>query len=115
MAIHFMTSDPKRLLAEFDARIAQKEAKGQITTWLKASDGRYTHLAEAWQNKAWLKPKIQSDGLTFNIIKPPESNIKNMVYAYYHGHLIETFLNHFDSQFVDAIASALAEADDIVG
>jgi hypothetical protein len=116
MAIHFTTSNARSLLQAFDARIAQTEAKGKITTWEKSDDGEYyTHKAAEWSKKAWLRAKIESDQLTFNIIRPRNQNVSAVVYAYYHGHLIETFLNHFDNSFTKGTASALPEADDNVG
>lgn len=115
MAIHFYTADPKALLAAFNARIAQKEPKGKITTWERSDDGiYYTHKAAEWKGRAWLKPAIGNQKLTFNVIKPQNMNITSTVYAYYHGHLIETFLNHFDQAFSSAAATALPESPDLV-
>jgi hypothetical protein len=115
MAIHLITSDAASLLKEFDARIDQKEDKGKITTWERTDDGNYyTHKASDWNKKAWFRPKIETNQLTFNIIKPKNDSISMVVYAYYHGHLLETFLNHFDKSFIKGIASALPEADDNV-
>jgi hypothetical protein len=116
MAIHFTTSSAASLLKAFDARISQTEAKGKITTWEKSDDGKYyTHKATEWSKKAWLRPKIEANQLTFNIIKPKDKNVSALAYAYYHGHLIETFLNHFDDSFGNGVASALPEADDNIG
>lgn len=113
MAAYFLASEPEALLDKFDARIAQKEEKGKITTWVKSEDGKfYTHKAAAWHAKAWFKPKIGTDRLTFNIIKPKTQAITTSVYAYYHGHLTETFLNHFDKDFSEARSTALATTDD---
>lgn len=116
MAIHFTTKDAKSLLQAFDARISQEEPKGKITTWEKSSDGKYyTHKAADWNKAAWLLPKIEATQLTFIIIKPQNKKISAVAYAYYHGHLIETFLNHFDKSFQNGVASALPEADDVIG
>lgn len=115
MAIHFTTTSAASLLKEFDARISQTEAKGKITTWKKSDDGKYyTHKAPEWANKAWFRPTIETTQLTFNIIKPQNSNISSVTYAYYHGHLLETFLNHFDKSFKNGIASGLPETGDMV-
>ncbi len=116
MAIHFTTKNAKSLLQAFDARIEQKELKGKIATWEKSDDGKYyTHKAPEWNKKAWLLPKIEAGQLTFNIIKPNNKNISSIAYAYYHGHLIETFLNHFDQSFQSGVVSALPEAGDLIG
>lgn len=112
--MHFTTPDPAGLLKAFDARINQTETKGKITTWEKADDGHYTHKATEWNKRAWFKPVVESGRLTFNIIKPKNQNVTTIVYAYYHGHLLETFLNHFDTLFSIGSASALPEPSDYV-
>ncbi len=113
MSVTFTTSDPKALLKAFDQRIAQTEPKGKITTWEKLDDGiHYTHKAKEWSRKAFFKPSVEDGQLIFSIIKPKSENISTQVYAYYHGHLTETFLNHFDRQFTDGVASALPRHND---
>lgn len=115
MAVFFFTDAPKALLKEFEARIDQTEAKGRITTWERSDDGvYYTHKAIEWNKKAWFKPVVADDRLTFNIIRPGNANITTLVYGYYHGHLIETFLNHFDEDFSRGSATALPSTGDIV-
>jgi hypothetical protein len=114
MAVHFHTDAPKALLAKFNAAIKQNEPKGKIDTWKLSEDGKYyTHTAERWTKKAWFKPSTSDKLLTFNIIKPKSQDVTSSVYAYYHGHLIETFLNHFKSDFSTAAATALTTAGDI--
>lgn len=111
MSVQFFTDTPKALLNEFDKRIAQSDAKGKINTWLKDGD-YYTHKANDWTKKAWFLPSVESGKLVFNIIKPKGSNVSTIVYGYYHGHLTETFLNHFDKSFNHASSSALPVAGD---
>jgi hypothetical protein len=114
MADYFFTGNAQSLLDLFNEKIDQEEPKGKITTW-KRSDDRvyYTHSSANWNKKAWFKPVIEPDRLIFNIIKPKSSNITTMIYGYYHGHLIETFLNHFDQEFSSARASPLPASGDI--
>jgi len=115
MAIHFLTPDPAGLLKEFDARIAQTKSEGKITTWDKLTDGKhYSHKATDWRNLAFFKPSIGKDRLTFNIVRPKDKSVTTTVYGYYHGHLMETFLNHFDTKFTSSVTSALPEAGDDV-
>ncbi|MGZ0009589.1 hypothetical protein [Burkholderia gladioli] len=117
MSTHFFTSQAKKLLDSFNARIDQAEQKGKITTWEKVIHNNttyYTHKSTEWRNKAFFLPKIESDKLTFNIIKPKENNITVTAYGYYHGHLIETFLNHFDDVFSSAHASAGPQTGDVI-
>ncbi|MER8623854.1 hypothetical protein [Mesorhizobium sp. LNJC403B00] len=114
MAALFITTEAQKLLNNFDARIAQKEQKGKITTWEKSDDGKfYTHKSQGWAKKAWFKPVISSDRLTFNIRKPQNANVELETYAYYHGHLIETFLNHFNKDFSSAQATPKPTAADL--
>lgn len=113
MAVRFFSTAPQQLLKRFDAAISQSEPKGKITTWMKSKDGQhYTHLASDWTEKAWFKATIQNDCLLFNVVKPKNQNVTTVVYGYYHGHLIETFLNHFDKSFTRAEATALPAAGD---
>jgi hypothetical protein len=115
MSVTFFTPNPKALLAAFDKRLEQTELEGKITTWEKHSDGvHYTHKAKEWRQLAFFKPSVHQGQLVFNIIKPSKSTIKVVVYGYYHGHLIETFLNHFDNQFTQGAASAQPTTDDAV-
>jgi hypothetical protein len=115
MSVHFMTAGAQALLKEFDKRIAQSEPTGKITTWEKSTDGLYyTHKAKDWHSKAWMKPVVQGDQLVFNIIKPKNANVTAIAYAYYHGHLTETFLNHFDKMFTFGMSSALPSSGDAV-
>ena len=115
MAVHFITSDAKSLLDNFNARIDQKEATGKVTTWERSEDGNYyTHKAQDWNRKAWFRPKIEKNQLTFNLIRPKGLGISVTVYAYYHGHMLETFLNHFDKSFENGIVTALPGPGDNV-
>ncbi|WP_080419577.1 hypothetical protein [Burkholderia ubonensis] len=117
MSTHFFTNQAKNLLDSFNAKIEQTEQKGKITTWEKVTHNNtiyYTHKSTEWRNEAYFLPKIESDKLTFNIIKPKEKNVTVSVYGYYHGHIIETFLNHFDNVFSIAHASAGPQAGDVV-
>jgi len=115
VAVYFRTSAPTRLLSEFNRRIAQIEPMGKITTWARHKQGSvdfYTHKANDWAGKAYFTPVVEDGVLRFNIIRPKDGGIDGRVYAYYHGHLTETFLAHFDQEFTDAISSALPRAGD---
>ncbi|MBB4378365.1 hypothetical protein [Bradyrhizobium sp. SBR1B] len=115
MSISFSTADPEALLAKFNTAIEQREQKGKIQTWERSADKQYyTHKAPDWHRKAWFKPRIEAERLVFNIIKPQNADVTSVTYGYYHGHLIETFLNHFDSNFANGSASALPTANDNV-
>ncbi|WP_445147301.1 hypothetical protein [Dyella sp. Tek66A03] len=115
MAVYFLTQNANALLQQFNARIEQTATEGKITTWERSSDGKYyTHKASQWSKKAWLKATADADKLRFNVIRPAGINISSTVYAYYHGHLIETFLNHFDRDFSRGEATAMPSQNDDV-
>lgn len=112
MAVFFKTKNPRDLLQTFNDRIEQEEKEGKITTWHRNSTGDYTHKAAQWQRKAWFRPVVieatesVEPMLRFNLIPPKDSKIDRVTWGYYHGHLTETFLNHFENFFTYAISSA---------
>ncbi|WP_296710611.1 hypothetical protein [Rhodoblastus sp.] len=113
MAISFFSLDASSLLKMFKDRIDQQKLEGKITTWEKSTDGvYYTHKAKEWNKLAWVKPNLFNDRLTFNIIKPQNIAVTGLVYAYYHGHLTETFLSHFDQNFAKSESTALPTPQD---
>lgn len=112
MAVNFRTTNPSDLLHRFDTAINQTEWKGKITTWEKNPQGFYTHKAANWRHKAFFKPTITAGVLTFSLVRPKSVVVTVATYGYYHGHLIETFLNHFDRLFTSADATALPAAGD---
>lgn len=116
MSVKFFTSNPAGLLADFKKRINQKEAEGSITTWEIIASGAFTHKGKQYSRDAFFRAEAKPDQglLLFKMIRPEGKNITSRAYAYYHGHLIETFLNHFDSQFSSAAASAYPADGDIV-
>ena len=113
MAVSFVTDKPWALLNQFFARIDQEEVKGKVTTWKQHKDAiHFTHTSTDWREKAFLRPKVEKDRLVFNIIKPERVAVTWIVYAYYHGHLIETFVNHFHEDFTEAIATSMPATGD---
>lgn len=115
MAVHFECAQPSMLLQEFDAQIKRREQLGKITTWECTEDGKfYTHRAAEWNRKAWFRAEVQPGRLTFFVVKSSSVDVTTTAYAYYHGHLIETFLSHFDQWFSKATASSLPEERDVV-
>jgi hypothetical protein len=115
MALFFFTSDPKALLAAFNQRIDQREPLGKITTWVRDAEGDYTHVAKNWAREAWLRPRLVEGALVFNILGNTKHTMTAVVYGYYHGHLTETFLTHFDSLFSTASSTAGLTAEDDFG
>lgn len=113
MAVYFETSNPAALLAKFQAAVARESGEGSITTWENVK-GDYTHASSQWSKKAYFEPHVDEKRLRFNIVKNLASNVSVTVYGYYHGHLIETFLNHFDHDFERAVATPLPSSADRV-
>ena len=110
MAALFTTSDPTGLLNAFKVAIDSKTVK----TWRYDNDGDFSHTESQFQDKAWFRPKVEAGKLSFYIIKAKTQNITPFVYAYYHGHIIETFLYHFDKSFSLSTATAMPVPGDIV-
>jgi hypothetical protein len=115
MAVHFYTPDSRDLLGRFRSAINQTELEGKITTWQQWRDSDYfTHTSPQWRFKAFMKAAADSEKLTFYIVNTEGRTVSSVDYGFYHGHLIETFLNHFDRLFRYAQASALPEQGDVI-
>ena len=111
MAIHFDTKTPKKLLAAYKKAVDD----GHVKTWSYDKDGDFTHTAEQWSRKAWLRPKIQEGtALVFYILTPQDTSLSSIDYAVYHGRFIESVLNHCDKLFDQARASSMPEEGDVV-
>jgi hypothetical protein len=106
MAIYFATKTPKKLLAAYKKAVDG----GHVATWSYDSDGDFTHTADQWNKKAWLRPKIkEGTALVFYILKPEDDVLSSAIYAVYHGRFIETMLRHCDGLFDSARATAMPE------
>lgn len=117
MSVKFLTANPGDLLKSFKEKILQKEQEGSITTWEITESGHFTHKGKQYARDAFFlaEARPQDGVLLFKIIRPKDKGIGVRVYGYYQGHLIETFLNHFDRSFSNAVASAMpADGDDVV-
>jgi hypothetical protein len=108
MAVIVTTEVPNKLLNAIKASIDD----GSVATWAYDSDGDFTHTAEQWKNKAWIRPKITDDGIRFVILSPKGKNLSRGIYGIYHGRFIEMLLVHFDELFSRATATAMPARDD---
>lgn len=116
MAVYVKTKDPSALLRSFRDKIEQSELEGKIMTWKSSNDKRYfTHGSKQWEYAAWMKPVVEVDRLAFYIIKSKNKIVTQTAYGYYHGHIVETFLNHFDRETSSVEATALPVTGDNVG
>ena len=96
----------KKLLAAYKKAVDG----GHVATWSYDSDGDFTHTADQWNKKAWLRPKIkEGTALVFYILKPEDDVLSSAIYAVYHGRFIETMLRHCDGLFDSARATAMPE------
>ncbi|NAS96665.1 hypothetical protein CU664_14990 [Pseudomonas syringae pv. actinidifoliorum] len=98
MTVRFATSDPNALLTEFKKFINQKEAKGKIKSWIEA-DGGFRHNSD-WKDKALFKVTIPEDKKHFDFYLAESK--EEFAYAYYHGHILQTFIEHLNSKFSTA-------------
>lgn len=108
MALLFYSASPEALLKKFNDAIEKKNEKGGITTWekkTKNSEVLYTHLAPNWSGKAsfFVSTNSKEGWIRFGIRC---EKYDPDVYAYYHGHLMETFLRHFPESFTMVKATA---------
>jgi len=113
MSVTFQTQNPQQLLDAFDAAILKREPTGKIVTWVKHGDMiHYTHTAPQWRYKAYFTATITAAELKFCIIRNKDVAVSTIAYSFYHGHLIQTFLDHFDQLFSVASASAMPTSGD---
>jgi hypothetical protein len=110
MAIYFETKTPKKLLAAYKKAVDD----GHVSTWSYDADGDFTHTADQWIRKAWLRPRVdEGTALVFYILAPRETKLSTTIYAVYHGRFIETMLTHCDELFSVGRASAMPEGSDV--
>lgn len=110
MALIIKTTNPSGLLAEIKKSIDSKA----IETWSYDSDNDFTHTAEQWIKKAWLRPKIYTGELRFGILGRKDTALTKLVYAIYHGRFAEMLLNHFDKEFSEVKATAMPIDIDVI-
>lgn len=110
MAIVVKTENPSSLLIA----IRQAIDEDRIEMWSYDAEGDFTHTAEQWSRRAWLRPSVRADGLVFNVVPPRSRSISRGVYGIYHGRFIEMLLNHFDKRFTEVFATALPTRADRV-
>jgi hypothetical protein len=111
MAITVSCTDPDALLRKIRAAIREEKVK----TWLLDKDGDFTHSPDQWKWKAWLTPQATETELIFYILGQKSKKMSSVVYAVYHGRLIEMLLTHFDADIKNATASAFPIGNDRLG
>jgi len=111
MAIVVQTKDPKGLLDAIRKAIKSED----VEAWEVDDDGDFTLSSKKWTLSAWLRPNVTDGKLTLNTIGPAEAKMSTSTYAVYHSQFIEMLLEHFDSKFVSASATALPTVQDALG
>lgn len=97
--IRFWTENPQGLLNKFKELINQDEPKGRINTWEEHKDG-FRHTAKDWKETGLMEPVIADDkkSLYFKMTVAKGE----YAYSYYHGHLLQTFIEHLSKHFKSA-------------
>ncbi len=115
MAVYFATNDPSALRDAFNQAIANHHRAGGIDTWRHVvHEGKhfYTHTSAQYKDKAWFRAALEANRLAFHIRPFQGVSLTRDTYAYYAGHLIETFIRHFPKMFTITQATPSAAGDD---
>jgi hypothetical protein len=117
MAVYFGTSNAAGLLKAFNQAIANAhQGAGQrIETWRHAlhnGHNFYTHTSQNWRDRGWFRADVEANRLAFYIVAAQGVPLTRDVYAYYGGHLTETFVRHFPTMFTAAQATPSAAGSD---
>ena len=110
MAIFVKTKNPSELIKDINEQIDKK----QIDTWMRDTDGDYTHNTDQWRFHAWIRSRIETGRVVFYIICRKDKNLTVFDYAIYHGRFVEMLLSHFDKSCESIEVSSLASSYDIV-
>jgi hypothetical protein len=117
MAAYFSTNNAAGLLKMFNQAIANTHhGNGQrIDTWrhvVHNGHNFYTHTSQNWGDKGWFRADAEATRLAFHIVPVERVPLTRDTYAYYAGHLIETFIRHFPTIFAAAQATPNATGSD---
>lgn len=99
-SVQVATTNPTALLD----RIKKDIDDSKIETWAYDSEGDFTHTADQWDKKAWLRPSISGTTLELKIVWPKDSPQDAAVRGVYLGRFIEMLVTHFPDIFSRASA-----------
>lgn len=105
--LKFYTKDPAGLLQKFKAKLKAKQGQDSIQTWEQVGE-TFGHTSERWKGKLAFKATINADAtepnLTFTVASMAKGTQEEqqIFYAYYHGHLLQTFVDHLGEHFTAA-------------
>ncbi len=117
MAAYFATNNAAGVLKAFNQAIANAhhQSNQRVETWrhvVHNGHDFYTHTSANWRDKAWFRADVEANRLTFTILPFEGVPLTRDTYAYYAGHLIETFIRHFPTMFTAAQATPSAASGD---
>ena len=115
MAVYFATNSAPALLNAFNQTIAKHGQAGGVNTWrhvVHQGKNWYTHTGANWKDKAWFRAEPEANRLAFYVRPVERVTLTRDAYAYYAGHLIETFVRHFPTLFSAGQATAAPVGDD---
>ena len=110
MAIVVQTGDPNGVIQKIHAAIQN----GLVRTWAYDDDGDFTHTADQWRNRAWLRPRVKPGQLILIILAPNNAQLTKDVYGVFHGRFIEMLLTHLDAEIESARATSMPAFGDRV-
>jgi hypothetical protein len=110
MAVRAFTDRPEALLSAIKRGVAD----GRVKDWKIDEDGDLTLTGEIFSNEAWMRPKVLSDRLLFNIVGKQNGEMSTRLYAVYHARLVQMLLLYFDTKLKTAVATALPTSGDQV-
>ncbi|WP_369975450.1 hypothetical protein [Xanthomonas bundabergensis] len=105
--LKFYTKDPAELLQKFKAKLKAKQGQDSIKTWEQVGEN-FGHTSERWKNKLEFKANVNAGAekpnlaFTMTSIEKGTQEEQQIVYAYYHGHLLQTFVDHLGEHFTAA-------------
>src|SRR5437870_2357406 len=88
MAVIVHTSVPSTLLKNIKKAIDEDH----IETWAYDENGDFTHTAQQWENRAWLRPTVASGALLLGLLGQQNEDVTTVIYGVYHGRFIEMLL-----------------------
>lgn len=111
MAIIIETSEPRAL----NKKIFDLISNRYVRTWLVDEEGDYTSANSLWQEKAWLRARIEETRIVFCIISSKRYLMTKELYGVYHGRFAAMLLAYFDNEMQRLILTPKAYSNyDIV-
>ncbi len=115
MAVIIATTKGTALLECIKKQIdAAKYDRSKIDTWIYNERNDFTLTPAQWANRAWMRPFIHPDTLTFNFVGNKQELTTREIFAVYHGRLVEMLIKHCPEYFSRVQATSDAVTGDII-